>query len=223
MATDETTEGSQGFVTLRYRINVGRRVSACTRSTDNDLVLAPPTSQNARAVRGRWLIVGIAVVAAAAFAISVQGGRWWSVAGVDGVEIGPFGAKSCFGGDCKSAGLGWTGGTERWMRTGTGAGTAGLLSMLTLLIVAAGAAARRVPRLAAKVALVSIATAAVTGALFAIQLPSMPSVEVDRGLALFAAAIVLGAAGVRGGAAGEVTAAGGSGTGVVAVAAAKPD
>jgi hypothetical protein len=143
------------------------------------------------AVRGRWLIVGIAVVAAAAFAISVQAGLWWSG---PGFEIGPFGAKNCFGGECRSAGLGWTGGTERWMRTGTGAGTAGLLSMLTLLGVAAGVAARRVPRLAAKVALVSVATAAVTGALFVIQLPGVQGAGVGRGLPLFGAAIVMGAA-----------------------------
>lgn len=155
-------------------------------------MLEPRAPQNARAVRGRWLIVGIAVLAAAAFAISVQAGRWWSV-DAGGVEIGPFGGQSCFGGDCRSAGLGWTGGSERWMRTGVGAGAAGLISMLTLLIVAAGVAARRVPRLAAKVALVSVATATVTGALFVAQFPGVQGAVVGRGLSLFGAAIVLGA------------------------------
>ena len=67
-------------------------------------------------VRARWFIVGIAIVAAAAFALSVQAGRWWAVAGF---EIGPFGSYRCFGGECKAAGLGWIGGSERWMRTGT--------------------------------------------------------------------------------------------------------
>lgn len=143
------------------------------------------------AVRGRWIIVGLAVVAAVAFALSVQAGRWWSV---EGVEIGPFGAQRCFGGDCKAAGLGWTGGSERWMRTGVGAGTGGLLSTLTLLIVAAGVAARRAPRLAAKVALVSIGTAAITGALFVIERPAVQGLGVDRGLPLFGAAVALGAA-----------------------------
>lgn len=146
-------------------------------------------------MRGRWLVVGIAVIAAGAFALSVQAGRWWSVAGFDaGFEIGPSGSYRCFGGDCRSVGLGWLGGTERWMRTGTGVWTAGLLSMLVLLVVAAAVAARRVPRLAAKTALVSIGTAAVTGALFVAQFPGVSGAEVDRGLPLFGAAIVLGAA-----------------------------
>lgn len=142
-------------------------------------------------VKARWIIVGIAVVAAAAFTLSVQGGRWWSVSGF---EIGPFGTYRCFGGECKSAGLGWTGGSERWMRTGTGVWAAGLISMLTLLVVAGAVAAGRVPRLAAKAALVSIATAAVTGALFVVQFPGVQGASVDRGLILFAAAIALGAA-----------------------------
>lgn len=135
-------------------------------------------------------MVGVAVIAAAAFTISVQAGRWWSVAGF---EIGPFGSYRCFGGECKSAGLGWIGGSERWMRTGTGAWTAGLLSMLLLLVVAGAVAAGRAPRLAAKVALVSIATAVVTGALFVIQFPGVEGAALDRGVLLFAAAIVLGA------------------------------
>lgn len=146
-------------------------------------------------MKGRWLIVGIAVVAAVAFALSVQAGRWWAVAGSDaGFEIGPIGSYRCFGGDCRSVGLGWIGGTERWMRTGAGVWAAGMLSMLILLVVAAGVAARRVPRLAAKTALVSIGTAAVTGALFVAQFPGVQGAEVDRGLPLFFAAIVLGAA-----------------------------
>ena len=141
-------------------------------------------------MRARWFIVGIAVVAAAAFALSVQAGRWWSVAGF---EIGPFGSYRCFGGECRSAGLGWTGGSERWMRTGTGVWAAGFLSMFTLLVVAGAVAAGRVPRLAAKVALVSIGTAAVTGALFVIQFPGVQGAGVDRGLLLFWAAVALGA------------------------------
>lgn len=154
-------------------------------------MIASSTSQNARAVKARWIIVGIAVVAAAAFAVSVQAGRWWSVAGF---EIGPFGSYRCFGGECRSAGLGWMGGTERWMRTGTGVWAAGLLSMLVLLGVAAAVAAKRVPRLAAKMALVSIGTAAVTGTLFVVQFPGVQGAGMDRGIPLFAAGIVLGAA-----------------------------
>jgi hypothetical protein len=162
----------------------------CDRLTER-LVLALAAPQYARAVKARWLIVGIAVVAAAAFAVSVQAGRWWTVAGF---EIGPSGTHRCFAGECKSVGLGWTGGTERWMRTGTGVWAAGMLSMLTLLVVAAAAAARRVPRLVAKMTLVSIATAAVTGALFMLQFPGVQGAGIDRGIPLFGAAIVLGAA-----------------------------
>lgn len=154
-------------------------------------MIASPTSQNAPPlVRARWFIVGIAVAAAAAFAVSVQAGRWWTVAGF---EIGPAGSYRCFAGECKSAGLGWIGGNERWMRTGTGVWAAGYLSMFTLLIVAAGVAGKRVPRLAAKVALVSIATGAATGALFVIQFPGVQGAAMDRGLLLFGAAIALGA------------------------------
>lgn len=146
-------------------------------------------------MRARWLIVGIAVAAATAFAISVQGGRWWVVAGFDVVEIGPSGSYRCFGGECRSTGLGWIAGSnERWMRTGTGAWAAGLLSMLMLLVVAGAAAARRAPRLAVKATLVSIGTAAVTGGLFVLQFPGVQGAEVTRGIPLFGAAIVLGAA-----------------------------
>ena len=141
-------------------------------------------------MRARWFIVGIAVVAAAAFALSVQAGRWWTVAGF---EIGPTGSYRCFDGECRSTGLGWIGGSERWMRTGTGVWAAGFLSMFVLLVVAGAVAGKRVPRLAAKVALVSIATAAITGALFAIQFPGVQGAVMDRGLPLFGAAIVLGA------------------------------
>ncbi|HWO23455.1 MAG TPA: hypothetical protein VNO30_32160 [Kofleriaceae bacterium] len=145
-------------------------------------------------MRGRWLIVGIAVVAAAVFALSVQAGHWWTVPSVEGVEIGPLGSHRCFGGECKATGLGWSGGSERWMRTGTGAWAAGMLSMLVLLGVAAAVAARRVPRLAAKMALVSVGTAAVTGALFVLQFPGVQGAELGRGIPLFGVGIALGAA-----------------------------
>jgi hypothetical protein len=179
---------------LPYWINVGRRVSTCMWLTDRkracDRVLE--FAECAGAVRARWFIVGIAVVAAAAFALSVQAGRWWTVAGF---EIGPVGSHRCFDGECTSTGLGWTGGSERWMRTGTGVWAAGFLSMLVLLVVAGAVAGKRVPRLAAKMALVSVATAVVTGALFVIQFPGVQGAEVEigRGLPLFGAAIVLGA------------------------------
>ncbi|MGE0400818.1 MAG: hypothetical protein AB7T06_29170 [Kofleriaceae bacterium] len=138
----------------------------------------------------RWIIIVLALVAATAFAISVQTGRWWSVGDV---EIGPFGSKHCFDGDCRPAGLTWVGGTERWARTGMGAWAGGLLSALVLAIMAAAIASRRVPKLAAKTALVAIGTTLATGALFIAQYPGVPGASVDRGLVIFAIAIVLGA------------------------------
>lgn len=145
-------------------------------------------------MRGRWLIVGIAVAAAIVFALSVQGGRWWTVPNFEGLEIGPTGSQRCFGGECKLAGLGWSGGSERWMRTGTGVWAAGMLSMLVLIGVAAAVAAKRVPRLAAKMALVSIGTAAVTGTLFVIQFPGVQGAAMGRGIPLFVVGVALGAA-----------------------------
>lgn len=151
-----------------------------------------------RAVKRRWLVVGIALLAAIAFAMSVQGGRWWTVGGMEGVEIGPYGSKQCFGGECRPAGLSWTGGTMRWARTGIGTWAAGLLSMLMLLVVAGAVAANRVPRLAARTTLVAIVTAAVTGGLFIAQVPDVPGASFDRGVVLFAIAIVLGVAAALG-------------------------
>lgn len=143
-------------------------------------------------MKARWIIVALAISAAFAFALSVQGGRWWSIA--NNVEIGPFNSHSCVSGECRATSLGWIGGTDRWMRTGIGAWAAGILSMLLLLANAAAVASKRLPRLLAKTALVAIGTAAVTGGLFVAQFPGLQGAAVDRGLWLFAAAVVLGAA-----------------------------
>lgn len=138
----------------------------------------------------RWIIVVLALVAATLFAISVQTGRWWSVGDV---EIGPFGSKHCFDGDCRPASLSWIGGSERWARTGMGTWVGGLLSALVLAIMAAAAAARRTPKLAAKTALVSIATTLVAGVLFIAQYPGVQGAGIDRGVLFFALALVIGA------------------------------
>lgn len=138
----------------------------------------------------RWIIVAIALIAASAFALSVQGGRWWSVSEV---EIGPFGSRQCFDGECRPAGLGWVGGSERWMRTGIGTWAAGFLSMFLLVVLAGTVAARRVPRLLAKMTLVSIVTAALAGTWFVVQYPGVQGASADRGLWLFVGAVVLGA------------------------------
>lgn len=140
-------------------------------------------------MKSRWPTVAIAVLAAAAFAISVWAGRWWSI---EGVEIGPFGSKQCFGGDCRPTSLSWVGGSERWMRMGMATWAGGLIAMLVLLFTAAGVAAKRIPRLAARTALVAIATVTITGVLFVMQYPGVDGATVDRGLWLWLAGILLG-------------------------------
>lgn len=141
-------------------------------------------------MKSRWIIVAIALVAASAFAVSVWAGRWWSVGAV---EIGPFGSRQCFGGDCRPTGLSWVGGTERWARMGMATWAGGLISMLVLMFVAGAVAARRVPRLAARTALVAIATAVATAVAFVAQYPGVQGASADRGLYLFGGAVVLGA------------------------------
>lgn len=140
-------------------------------------------------MKSRWLIVAIALLAAAAFAISVWAGRWWSIGDV---EIGPFHSKQCFGGECRPTSLTWIGGSERWMRMGMATWAGGLIAMLVLLVTAAGVAAKRIPRLAARTALVAIATVTITGVLFIMQYPGVDGATVDRGLWLWLAAIILG-------------------------------
>lgn len=132
----------------------------------------------------------LALAAATAFALSVWAGRWWSIGDV---EIGPFGSKQCFGGDCRPTNLGWVGGSERWMRMGMATWAGGLIAMFVLMIVAGAVAAKRRPVLAARTALVAIGTAVVAGGLFVAQYPGVDGSSVDRGLFLFIAAVVLGA------------------------------
>ena len=141
----------------------------------------------------RWLLVAIALVGAAAFALSVQGGRWWSIGDV---SIGPLGAHSPFGG---LGGLSWAGGSARWERFGSATFAAGLIAMFALIVVAGALAAGRTPRLAAKTAVVAIATAALVGTAFVVARPDngLPF-ALDRGVALFAGAVIAGAVAAAG-------------------------
>jgi hypothetical protein len=140
-----------------------------------------------RALKQRWSIVALALVAASAFALSVQAGRWWTIGDV---EIGPFGSLSPFGGP---GSLSWAGGSARWERFGVATGAGGLIAMLVLLVVAGAVAAHRVPRLAARTALVAITTASLAAVGFVVTRPDngLPF-ELGRGVVLFAAAVVLG-------------------------------
>ena len=141
-----------------------------------------------RALKPRWLVVALALVAASAFALSVQAGRWWVIGDV---EIGPFGSRSPFGGPGT---LSWAGGDPRWERFGVATGAGGLIAMLVLVVVAGAVAAHRVPRLAAGTALVAIATATLAAVGFIATRPDngMPF-ELGRGVVLFAIAIAVGA------------------------------
>jgi hypothetical protein len=143
-------------------------------------------------VNKRFLVVGLVLIAAAAFALSVQGGRWWTV---EGVEIGPSGSKQCFGGECKPTGLGWVGGSERWMRLGVATWAGGLFSVLLLVVLAGTVAGKRIPRLLAKTTLVAIATATIAGTWFYLSYPGVTGASVDRGVWLFPVAVLCGAAG----------------------------
>jgi hypothetical protein len=141
-----------------------------------------------RALKPRWPVVALALVAASAFALSVQAGRWWVIGDV---EIGPFGSLSPFGGPGT---LSWAGADARWERFGVATGAGGLIAMLVLVVVAGAVAAHRVPHLAAKTALVAIATATAAGlGFFATRPDNGLPFELGRGVVLFAAAIVIGA------------------------------
>jgi hypothetical protein len=143
--------------------------------------------QNARALKSRWPIVAVSLIAASAFALSVQDGAWWSIGGV---EIGPHGTRSPFAG---ATDLRWMGDAERWARFGTATWAAGLIAMFVLIVVAGGLAANRTPRLAARTALVAIATALAVGTMFVLGRPDNGMVmSVGRGLYLFGAAILTG-------------------------------
>lgn len=140
-----------------------------------------------RALKNRWLVVALALAAASAFALSVQGGRWWTVGEV---ELGPFGSHSPFGGP---GALSWAGGSARWERFGAATGAGSLIAMFVLVVLAGGLAAGRIPRLAAKTSVVAIATAGLAGLGFLATRPDngLP-LALGRGTALFAAAIALG-------------------------------
>ncbi len=139
-------------------------------------------------LRHRWLLVAASLIAAAGFALSVQGGQWWSISDV---TLGPLGARSPFGG---IGGFSWAGGSAQWERFGFATYAAGLIAMLVLIFVAGALAARRVPRLAAKTAIVAITVATLVGSGFAKGVPhnGLPF-ALDRGFWLFAGAVVVGA------------------------------
>lgn len=134
--------------------------------------------------------MGLALVAASAFALAMQT-AWWSVAEV---TVGPFGARHCFGGECRETGLSWLGGADLWMRSGVATRAAGYISMFALVVLAGSLAAKRVPALIARATLVSILTAIVSGVYFFVGFPGVPEAKLASGVFLFAGAIVAGVA-----------------------------
>ena len=136
----------------------------------------------------KWLQVALSLAAASAFAIAVQAGVWWSVGEV---TIGPFGARHCFGGDCP---LKLFGTSDLWLRSAVATGAAGALSSFLLVVLAGALAAGRTPRLLARVTLVSIACAIACGVYFFVKFPGIDGAHVDRGVVIFAGAIVVGIA-----------------------------
>jgi hypothetical protein len=140
--------------------------------------------------RSRWITISLALLGAGGFAIAVEGGQWWTVAGV---PIGPFGSVNCFDGECHATSLEWVGGNSLWLRSATATTAAGLIAMVLLIAMAGTVAARRVPRQLAKLVLVAIATAVACAAWFVTHLPELPGTSIDRGLLTFAIAVVVGA------------------------------
>ena len=114
---------------------------------------------------------------------------WW-VAGE--VSIGPFGTHHCFGGDCKSTGLSWIGGTDLWMRSGVATRAAALITAFLLVVLAGALAAKRVPRLVARTTLVALAAAIVTGSYFFAKFPPLGGESLGLGPILYGIGVVAG-------------------------------
>ena len=117
-------------------------------------------------------------------ALSVAGGRWWSLGGE--IHAGPAGTERCFGGECGVGDLTWVHGSGFWERCGSGAYAGGLVAGLALLALAGSIAARRAGRLAAAVAGIGSVTAIAAGVGFYALAPAIPEASVGRGAVLFA-------------------------------------
>jgi len=139
----------------------------------------------------------VALAAGACFALSVQGGHWWTVGEH---TIGPVQSERCFqGSGCEKTDLAWTDGSDAWARAGVATWAAGMVAMVVMLALAGALAAKQRGRLAAQVALIATMTAIVAGALFQQLHPTGPIVHgmaLARGSYLYGVAIVaaLGAA-----------------------------
>lgn len=143
-------------------------------------------------MRSRLISVLLGLAAAIAFAMSVQT-AWWTIGEVD---IGPFGARHCFGGECRESGLAWIGGSDLWMRSAVATRAAGFIAMFALLMFAGARAAKREPKLVARLVLAAIVTAAGAGGYFWAAFPGLGGAALGPGLFFYAGAILAGVAGV---------------------------
>lgn len=134
--------------------------------------------------------MGLALIAASAFALAVQT-AWWKVAEV---TVGPFGSRHCFGGECRESGLAWIGGTDLWMRAAVASRGAGYIAMFALVFLAGAVAAKRTPVLVARMSIVAIITALATGIYFFVAFPGLKEASLGIGVFCFFAAAVVGMA-----------------------------
>jgi hypothetical protein len=142
--------------------------------------------------KSRWITVGLALAAATSFALAVQT-AWWGVAEV---AFGPFGARHCFGAECRETGLSWIGGSDLWMRSAVATRAAGYIAMFVLLMFAGAIAAKREPTLVARGCLAAIVTAIATGAYFFFGYPGVAGASIAGGFYFYVVAIVAGVAAI---------------------------
>jgi hypothetical protein len=142
-------------------------------------------------MRSKWITVGLALLAATAFALAVQT-AWWHIAEA---TVGPYGSRNCFGGECRGGGLAWISTNDLWMRSAVSTRAAGYIAMFALIIVAGGAAARRVPLMFARASIVAIIVATVAGITFFVKFPGgMGPTSYGAGPIFFLVGIVSGVA-----------------------------
>ncbi len=139
----------------------------------------------------RWTSIAMLVASAAAFALSVGGGRWWSVG--DSFLVGPLGAQQCSGDDCVPAAF-WLDAGPRFERAATATAAAGFVAMVVALVLAGALAAGRAPRLLWKMMVTSLATAVAAAGLWIASYPGLPGASIDRGMVLYGGAIAAAAA-----------------------------
>lgn len=139
-------------------------------------------------MRNRWIALGLALVGAAALALSSIE-PWWRAGEA---SVGPFGTHHCFGGDCQSTGLTWLGASDLWMRAAVATRAAAIIATVLLVVLAGALAARRVPKLVAKTVMSATACAVVVGGYFVAKFPPLGGESLDLGPFLYGGGLVAG-------------------------------